>query len=172
MTTNGHHATGLECPRCSDWIETPAELKEHFIVAHEMPRTKADSESLRAFAGTLERPSTKKGLATVRPEPRVTVVSGEPPHHTCPKCQTAIPCIWETTAMMDEQARLLKLAAAQMRAKAMGQPWGAPRKNADWTDEDVFSAWQSGLSVKAIATLFQAGQPTIARALKRAGAKG
>jgi hypothetical protein len=176
-TTNGH-AT-IQCERCDrNGFQTPEELRRHLTDprdGHAMDYDRASSIALKSFGVELAPSKAPKAKTSARSEVPPDVLPPDTtnaPHHVCPKCETRIPCMWETIAQVEQQATRLKMLAAQMRHKQMGTGWGAPRKDASWTDADVLTAYSSGLSIRAIARMYGAGTPTIDKALKRVGAKG
>lgn len=119
-----------------------------------MPRAKQDAERVWRQNGS-------EGA-------RVEVLPAQPPQHACPKCDTPVPCMWETIARVEQQATALRMIAAKLRNKQLGLPIGGPpRKNVDWTDEDIFEAYRSGMSIRAIARLYSAATATVDRAIKR-----
>lgn len=169
MTTNGHAATGIECPRCQTWVESPAALKAHLIEEHEMTITKADSESLRAFAGTLEhRRVSVRPSEALPPIPEPTPLSpAEMEGHVC-ECGKTIVCDLRISLAYEAHAKELQHIAAKLkdRTRRLMQP-GALRKNKDWTTEDARKLLAEGLSYRKVGQILGAGGSTIARAVAR-----
>jgi hypothetical protein len=121
----------ITCPRCPDEVATPRALEAHLVEDHCLGAAQAQREA--------RMPVTALPLA-VPP----------PPGHTCPTCQTVIPCDEQAIAALQRQANRLNSLAHVWRARLEGKPLGRPRAETFDIDE-ARKMVANGMSYAAVA---------------------
>jgi DNA invertase Pin-like site-specific DNA recombinase len=91
---------------------------------------------------------------------------GQEYHHRCPKCGELFGCDWRAVAMLEEQARRIKIIAGMWRAKLLGTPIGRPKTH-EFSVEAARELAHSGLSLRGIARVLEVHPSAVQRALKK-----
>lgn len=119
------------CQRCPAEVADPRAMEAHLVEEHCLGAAQAQREA-RSSVTTL---------------PMAIPV---PPGHTCPTCQTVIPCDDQAIAALRQQANRLNSLAHVWRARLEGKPLGRPRAET-FDIEEARKMVATGMSYAAVA---------------------